>query len=80
MRGRILLLWDNGTIHRRKEVKAFLGKVRRGLTTPRFPVYAPEMSSDEMVWSALKGQRLPNFCPKTGDEIPEGGRENSDGS
>ena len=72
VRGRVLLLGENGTLHRWKDVKAFLWEVRRMFTTRRFPAYAPELNPDEMVWSALKDQRLPNFCPKTDDEIREG--------
>ncbi len=30
------------------------------------------MNPDELVWSALKYQRLPNFCPKTEEKIREG--------
>ncbi|MCI4322503.1 MAG: IS630 family transposase [Thermoplasmata archaeon] len=72
VRGRVLLLWDNGTIHRRKDVKAFLWEMRKRLKTRRFPAYAPELNPDEMVWNALKYQRLPNFCPKSEEEIREG--------
>ena len=72
VRGKILLLWDNGTIHRRKDVKAFLWEARKRLTTRRFPADAPERNPDEMIWSALKDQRLTNFCPKTDAEIREG--------
>ena len=71
VRGRIMLLWDNGTIHRRKDVKAFLWEVRKRLKTCRFPAYAPELHPDEMVWNALKYQRLPNLCPKSAREIRE---------
>jgi transposase len=70
--GRIMLLWDNGTIHRREDVKAFLYEQRRRLETHRFPAYAPELNPDEMVWNALKYQRLANWCPKTTEEIREG--------
>ena len=72
VRGRILLLWDNGTIHRRQDVKVFLWEARKRLEPRRFPAYAPELNPDELVWSALKYQRLPNFCPKTEEEICEG--------
>ena len=34
--------------------------------------YATDLNPDEMVWSALKYQRLPNFCPKTEEEIRKG--------
>ena len=70
--GKIILLWDNGTIHRRKDVKAFPWEARKRLKTRRFPAYAPELNPDELVWSALNYQRLPNFCPKTEEEIREG--------
>jgi transposase len=72
VRGRILLLWDNGTIHRRRDVKEFLWEARKRLKTRRFPAYAPELNPDELVWSALKYQRLSNFCPRTEEEIREG--------
>ena len=70
--GRIMLLWDNGTIHRRKDVKQFLWDQRKRLETRRFPAYAPELNPDELVWSALKYQRLSNWCPRTEEEIREG--------
>lgn len=71
-RGKVILLWDNGTIHRRKVVKAFLWETRKRRKTRRFPAYAPELNPFEMVWSAQNDQRLPNFCPKTEEEIREG--------
>ena len=72
VRGRILLLWTTGTLHRRKDVKASLREARKRLEPRRFPAYAPELNPDELVWSALKFQRLPNFCPKTEEEVREG--------
>jgi transposase len=50
MRGHIVLLWDNGLIHRRKDVNAFLKKVQR-LHVFRFPGYAPEINPIEHVWT-----------------------------
>ena len=70
--GRLMVVWDNGTIHRRKDVKAFLWQNRRRLETRRFPPYAPELDPDEQVWTVLKHQRLANWCPKTGEEIRAG--------
>lgn len=70
--GRLMVVWDNGTIHRRKDVKAFLWKHRKRLETRRFPPYAPELDPDEQVWTVLKHQRLANWCPKTGEEIRAG--------
>jgi transposase len=67
--GRLMVVWDNGRIHRSVEVKTFLWENRRRLETRRFPPYAPELDPDEQVWVTLKHQRLANFCPKTGEEL-----------
>lgn len=69
--GRVMVVWDNGGIHRSAEVKTFLWENRKRLETRRFPPYAPELDPDEQVWTVLKHQRLANFCPKTSDEIRE---------
>lgn len=70
--GRLMVIWDNGTTHRRKDVKTFLWDHRKRLETHRFPPYAPELDPDEQVWTVLKHQRLSNWCPKTGEEIRAG--------
>ncbi len=72
VRGKILLLWDKSSIPRRKDGKAYLWEVRRRVTTRRFPADAPELNPDEVVWSARKDQRPPNFCPTREEEIREG--------
>lgn len=66
---RIMLLWYNGAIHRRKDVKQFLYDNRERLFTRRFPPYAPELNPDEQIWNILKHQELPNWCPDTKDEM-----------
>ena len=49
------MIWDNATIHRSDEVKAFLAN---GWATKihleNFPAYAPELNPDEGVWQYLK--------------------------
>jgi transposase len=67
--GRIMVIWDNGTIHRSEEVKAFLWEHRDRLETYRLPPYAPEINPDEYIWNMLKYQRLANFCPTTVEEM-----------
>lgn len=69
--GRIMVLWDNGNIHRSEEVKAFLWEHRDRLETRRLPPYAPELNPDEFIWNMLKYQRLANFCPSTVEEMEE---------
>ena len=67
--GRLMVIYDNGRIHRSVEVKKFLWEHRPWLETQRFPPYAPELDPDEQVWSVLKHQRLANGCPKAEEEI-----------
>lgn len=50
IRGPIVLLWDQGTIHRRREVTAWLRRHPR-LHVETFPGYAPELNPAEYVWT-----------------------------
>lgn len=50
LRGHVILLWDRGTIHKRKEVRQFIAK-RRRLHIEWFPAYAPELNPAEYVWN-----------------------------
>ena len=50
LRGPIDLLWDRGSIHRRREVQAFLVEHPR-LHVHFFPAYAPELNPAEYVWT-----------------------------
>jgi transposase len=60
---RLLVIWDNATIHRSNEVKALLAN---GWATKihleNFPAYAPELNPDEGVWQHLKHVELRNLC------------------
>jgi transposase len=53
VRGSIVLLWDGGKIHRRRDVQAFLDRHPR-VEAHRFPSYAPELNPDEFVWTQAK--------------------------
>ena len=50
LRGHVVLIWDGGRIHKRKDVKAFLQQIRRLHVYP-FPGYAPELNPIEYVWT-----------------------------
>lgn len=50
LRGPVVLLWDQGSIHRRKEVRVFLGRYLR-VHPEHFPAYAPELNPAEYVWN-----------------------------
>lgn len=67
LRKPVVLLWDRGMIHRRKEVKQFL------LDHPRihmeyFPAYAPELNPAEYVWNQTD-RALSNSAPESLAEL-----------
>ena len=50
LQGHVVLVWDNGSIHKRKDLKAFLQRIARLHVYP-FPAYAPELNPIEQVWT-----------------------------
>jgi len=61
LRGPVVLLWDRGPIHRRREVRAFVQAHPR-LDIHEFPAYAPELNPAEYVW-AQTDRALANGAP-----------------
>ena len=61
IRGPIVLLWDQGSIHRRREVTLFLRRHLR-VQVEEFPSYAPELNPAEFVWTQ-GDRRLANSAP-----------------
>ena len=59
--GKIIVIWDGGTIHRSKVVKKFLsdGAAAR-LHLEQLPSYAPDLNAIELLWAYLKNVLLPN--------------------
>jgi DDE superfamily endonuclease len=53
LRGEIVLLWDGGKIHWRRDVQAFL-RCHPQVQAHRLPSYAPELNPDEFVWTQAK--------------------------
>lgn len=51
---KILLLWDNASCHKSKEVKKWLKNNPDILELDNFPPYSPEMNPIEHVWKVLK--------------------------
>jgi len=68
LRGRIVLLWDGGPIHRRADVRDYLFAHRKRLYVFRFPAYSPELNPDEHVWTQTKNE-LSNSTPQSIDEL-----------
>jgi transposase len=64
LRGAVIVLWDNGRIHRGPLIRELCRRVPRLRLVP-FPPYAPELNPDEGVWSITKAD-LANGRP---DEV-----------
>jgi len=67
VRDPMVLLWDWGTIHRRKEVKQFLAEHPR-IHREYFPAYAPELNPAEYVWNQAD-RTLSNSVPQNLEEL-----------
>jgi transposase len=65
--GHLIVVWDNGPIHRGEPIQELLLRTRR-LHLVSFPSYAPELNPDEGVWNLLKS-RLANGRPDTQAEL-----------
>jgi len=66
LRGPLLVLLDNASMHRGKQLQA-QGRHPR-LHLEYFPSYAPELNPDEGVWSQAK-RYLANTCPLDLDQL-----------
>ena len=61
LHGPVVLLWDRGPIHRRREVQEWIRQHPRLRIEP-FPAYAPERNPAEDVW-CQSDNRLANSAP-----------------
>lgn len=64
--GDVIVLWDNGKIHKGQTMRDFCANHRR-LHLENFPGYAPELNPDEGVWNQAK-RALANGRP---DDLPQ---------
>jgi transposase len=70
LRGKIIVVWDNGGNHKGPAIRAFLKKSRR-LHLERLPPWAPDHNPVEAVWSWLKYGQLANYTPADLDELDD---------
>jgi hypothetical protein len=63
LRGKVIVIWDNGSMHKGDPVRAVLRAFPR-LTLERLPPYAPDLNPVEWLWSYLKYGEMANFAPK----------------
>jgi transposase len=63
IKGKVLIIWDGGPIHKGDVIKEWLadGAAKR-VQLERLPAYAPELNPDEGIWAYLKGVELKNVC------------------
>lgn len=62
--GKILLIWDNLSVHKSKEVKEFLTKNTKRLQVEFLPPYASELNPQEYIWGRWKRNDMANYCPQ----------------
>jgi transposase len=67
LRGPVIVIWDNGTIHGGDAIRALQARYPR-LHLYRFPGYAPELNPDEGVWNLAK-HALANGRPDSQREL-----------
>jgi transposase len=53
LRGPVIILWDNGRIHKGPLIRALCPRFPR-LRLDFFPAYAPELNPDEGIWTLAK--------------------------
>jgi transposase len=60
--GKLLVIWDRGTIHRGPGIRKVLRDERGRIKIVRLPAYAPDLNPQEGVWHLLKDVELKNVC------------------
>jgi transposase len=67
LRGHVIVIWDNATIHKGDAIRALQARYSR-LHLYRFPGYAPELNPDEGIWRIAK-RALANGRPDSQREL-----------
>jgi transposase len=68
LRGRVILVWDNGLMHKGEPIRQLLADFPR-LSIEYLPPYAPTLNPVEQLWNQLKYGALANFIPHDFDEL-----------
>lgn len=68
LRGPVIVVWDQGPIHKGPAMRQLRAQYRRRLHVYDFPSYAPELNPDELVWAYTK-RTLANGRPLTLDHL-----------
>lgn len=67
--GRLVLVWDGGSIHQAHPIHQLLAEQAHCVSLEPLPPYAPELNPVEPAWSWLKYSRLCNFAPHDAQEL-----------
>ena len=62
-RGKVVVIWDNGNMHKGEPIRAVLRDFDR-LTLERLPPYAPDLDPVEWLWGDLRYGEMANFAPR----------------
>jgi transposase len=54
----LIVIADNATFHRSKEVRDFVRSHRHQIRVFFFPTYAPKLDPDEQIWNEIKHRKL----------------------
>lgn len=68
IRGRVILIWDNGKSHRGRAMDKLRAAHRR-LEILSLPPYAPQLNPVEWLWSHIKWSELCNAAPQDQYEL-----------
>jgi transposase len=70
LRGRVILVWDRWSVHRGRQVEAYLAKQRR-LWIEWLPPYAPDLNPMDHGWGHMKYHDLANHGLEDVDALEE---------
>lgn len=68
VRGKVIVVWDRGTMHRGPPIEELLARCPR-LSLEKLPSYAPDLNPVENLWNYLKYGKLANYAPKDVKEL-----------
>ena len=66
--GPVVLVWDNLSVHRMPQLKAFFEANADWLTVFYLPAYAPDLNPQEAIWSQMK-RGIGNLAAATIDHL-----------
>ena len=70
LRGKVIVVWDNGNMHKGDAIRAVLRDFPR-LTPEWLPPYAPGLNPVEWLWNHLKYGAMANFAPRDAAHLDE---------